>query len=85
MANVFWEKDGYLFTPSLATGCLPGTTRESILEEVECEEVEMAIEELHEADRIFLTSAGLGVVSVAEAGGRELDTSEHPLSGLLPF
>lgn len=85
MANVFWEKGGKLFTPSLATGCLPGTTREYILESIGCEEVAVGIEELNEADRIFLTSAGIGVVKVAEAGGRELDTSDHPLSNLLPF
>ncbi|MGD9629434.1 MAG: aminotransferase class IV [Pyrinomonadaceae bacterium] len=85
MANVFWEKGGKLFTPSLATGCLPGTTREYILENIECEEVAVGIEELTEAARIFLTSAGIGVVKVAEAGGRDLDTSDHPISGLLPF
>jgi branched-chain amino acid aminotransferase len=85
MANVFWETDGDLYTPSLKTGCLPGTTREYVLENLECDEVEVGIEELKEADRIFLTSAGIGVVSVAEAGGRELDTSDHPISSLLPF
>lgn len=85
VANVFWETDGDLYTPSLKTGCLPGTTRDYILENIVCEEVEVGIEELHDADRIFLTSAGIGVVSVAEAGGRELDTSDHTLTSLLPF
>jgi len=85
MANVFWETDGDLYTPSLKTGCLPGTTREYILENIGCPEVEVGIEELHDADRIFLTSAGIGVVCVAEAGGRQLDTSDHPLLSLLPF
>ena len=85
MANVLWETDGELFTPSLKTGCLPGTTREYILENIECEEVEAGIEKLHDADRIFLTSAGIGVVCVVEAGGRDLDTSEHPLTSLVPF
>lgn len=85
MANVFWESEGKFCTPSLATGCLPGTTRECILEKVECEEVEKGIEELERADQIFLTSAGLGVAAVAEFNGRPLDTSDHPLSSLLPF
>lgn len=85
MANVFWETNKRLFTPSLKTGCLPGTTREYILENIECGEVETGIAELIEADRIFLTSAGLGVVTVAELDGRRLDTSGHPISRLLPF
>lgn len=85
MANVFWETNKRLFTPSLKTGCLPGTTREYILENIECGEVETGIAELIEADRIFLTSAGLGVVAVAELDGRRLDTSGHPISRLLPF
>jgi len=85
MANVFCEKDGNLYTPSLKTGCLAGTTREFALENLACEEVETGIEALESADRIFLTSAGIGVLSVAEFQGRLLDTSGHPLLQLLPF
>lgn len=84
IANIYWERDGKLLTPSLKTGCLPGTTREYLLENVRCEEVEAEIEELEKADRIFLTSAGIGVVSVAEFGGRQLNTSEHQLLKLIP-
>lgn len=86
MANVFWESAGRLFTPSLRTGCLPGTTREFVLENLDCDEVESGIEELGLAHRIFLTSAGVGVVAAAEFEGRPLATSsEHPLSSVLPF
>ena len=85
MANVFWERDGELFTPSLRTRCLPGTTREYVLENVDCKEVVTGIEELGNADRIFLTSAGLGIANVAEFNGRRLDTSDHAPSGLLPY
>ena len=84
MANVFWEADGRLFTPSLSTGCLPGTTREIVMENFGCEEVEAGIEAIETADRIFLTSAGLGVAPVAEFNGRRLDTSGHPLLEQLP-
>lgn len=85
MANVFWEREGKIYTPSLATGCLPGTTREFILENIECEEVEKGLVELEMADRIFVTSAGLGVVTVAEFNGQPLDTSEHALTAVLPY
>ena len=32
VSNVFWAKDGTLFTPSIDTGCLPGITRDVIIE-----------------------------------------------------
>lgn len=85
MANVFWETDGKLFTTSLTTGCLPGTTREFVLENLDCDEIETGIEDLESADRIFVTSSGLGIVGVADFGGRPLDTSAHPLLRLLRF
>ena len=84
MANVFWENDGRLFTPSLVTGCLAGTTREFVLENLECAEVEAGIDAIEAADRIFLTSAGIGVVAAAEFNGRKLDTSNHPILNLIP-
>ena len=84
MANVFWFVHGKLFTPSLPTGCLAGTTREFVMENLECEEVEASIDELRNADQIFLTSAGLGVVAVAEFEGRKLANGPHPILELMP-
>lgn len=84
MANVFWLKDEMLYTPSLKTGCLPGTTREFVKENLECREVEATIDELSEANSIFLTSAGLGVVQVAEFESRALEKIDHPILHLLP-
>ncbi len=84
MANVFWLKDGRLFTPSRKTGCLAGTTREFVLENVDCDEVQVEIEELRSADEIFLTSAGRGISQVAEFDGRKLKQDVHPITRLLP-
>jgi len=84
MANVFWQTDGRFFTPSLRTGCLAGTTREFVLENLECDEVEAGIEELKCADAIYLTSAGVGVTQVAEFDGRELRREPHAIMKLLP-
>jgi 4-amino-4-deoxychorismate lyase len=61
MANIFWLKDEKLFTPSLKTGCLAGTTREFILENYKCFEVENGLESLENADDIFLTSSGITI------------------------
>ena len=70
MANVFWLKDGKLFTPSLKTGCLAGTMRESLLEKYKVAEVEEKLEILESADAIFLTSSGIGIVQIAEFNNR---------------
>lgn len=85
LANVFWLKGGKLFTPSLKTGCLAGTTREFILESLACEQVEARLEELRQAEAIFLSSAGLGLVKAAGFESGPLLAVEHPLISLLPY
>ena len=62
LANLFWKKGGAIFTPSLETGCLKGTTREFVLENFTVEERKAELIELKKADEFFLTSAGIGVV-----------------------
>lgn len=84
MANVFWEKGGEMFTPALSTGCLAGTTREYVLENIDCREVEAPIEELEQADAIFLTSAGLGIARVVNYEGRRLKDLRHAVEELWP-
>ena len=84
MANVFWLKGGVLYTPSLVTGCLAGTTREFVLENLECRETKGSSDKLNEADAIFLTSVGLGVAQIAELGSRQLKPIDHPILNLLP-
>jgi len=61
MANIFWVKNGEIFTPSLETGCLAGTTREFLMENFPISEANLKFEELAETDEIFLTSAGIGI------------------------
>ncbi len=84
MANVFWLKEGRLFTSAIGTGCLAGTTRGFVLENLECEDVQAEIGELGSADEVFLTSAGIGVVQLAEFEGRRLGGQSHDISRLLP-
>ncbi len=85
MANLFWLKDDVLYTPSLSTGCLAGTTREFVLENLDCNEVEVEIDAIRSADAIFLTSAGLGVAQVAEFESRKLPDIDHPIKTVLPW
>jgi branched-chain amino acid aminotransferase len=83
MANVFWVRNERSFTPSLSTGCLPGTTREFLMEKLDVTEVEAEIDEIKSADAIFLTSAGLGIVQVDEFDGREMGPMDHEITALI--
>jgi len=79
MANIFWLRGNTLYTPSLKTGCLGGTTREFILENIQCRETESTIDQLRLAEAIFLTSAGLGIVRVAELESKTFGRTDHPI------
>lgn len=74
MANIFWCKDGQIFTPSLETGCLAGTMREFLLENFEILEVVEPIESLQNADEIFLTSSGIGIEKVSKFEDKKLES-----------
>ncbi|MCH7225352.1 aminotransferase class IV [Haloferula sp. A504] len=70
-ANVFVIKDGNLVTPPLASGCLPGTTRQRVIEwapglGIECEERPVTMDEARQAEGLFLTSSTRGVVWVRQ-------------------
>ena len=68
-ANVFWVTEGKLYTPSLQTGAMAGTTRAHVIElatEMSIPHIEGVydLSDLAGADEIFLTSAGIGLVHV---------------------
>ena len=69
-ANLFVVLDGTLLTPTLASGCLPGITREVVIElatelGIPCEERHLALAELQQAKEVFLTSSLRGVVPLS--------------------
>ena len=77
-ANLFLVKDGVLFTPSLASGCLPGITREVVIElageeGIPCEVGALTLADLQAADEVFLTSSTIGAVPLSRLGDRVLD------------
>lgn len=77
MANVFLLARGGIVTPSLESGCLPGITREVVLELAEqlgISRSERVIErrDLEQCEGMFLTSAVRGPVRVKRWEQREL-------------
>ncbi len=76
-ANVFIVKDGVIFTPNLESGCLPGVTRELVIYRslkagLEVNESVVSLEELLNADEVFLTNTQIGVQAVLRIGELEL-------------
>lgn len=72
-ANIFWFKEGTLFTPSLETGCLGGITRDTVLRisPFPTRIVREGPSTLADAECVFLTNCRVGiwpVASLAPAG-----------------
>src|SRR5207249_2147893 len=66
IANVFWIKNGTIYTPPLSEGCVAGVTRRYILEKIQSarhkiQEKVCEIIDLENADEIFLTNAIQGI------------------------
>jgi para-aminobenzoate synthetase / 4-amino-4-deoxychorismate lyase len=67
ISNIFVEKNGKLYTPPLDCGLLPGTYRRYILESVEWDvrEQVLTVDDVRNADRIFITNAIQGMLEVS--------------------
>ncbi len=63
-SNLIWLCDGQLFTPSRATGLLPGTVRGVLLGRLPIREGVFPLEHLLDAEAVFLTNSGCGVLPV---------------------
>ena len=75
-SNIFAIIDDQVVTPPLDTGCLPGITREVLLERGVASERELLPGDLIDATDVFITSATSGVVPV-----RRIDELEYPSAG----
>jgi len=83
VSNVFFIRGGILCTPSLETGALPGITRELVLKladlaGVQAEEGFYRIEDLDEADEMFLTNSVQEIVPVSRICRVDGSTRELP-------
>lgn len=72
IANVFWIKDGSLFTPPLTEGCIAGVMRRFITERCAIEVIERPLtsEMLYDAEEVFLTNSIRGIKWVGQSAAR---------------
>lgn len=81
--NLFLVRDGRVLTPSTSTGCLPGITREVVVERFPVvERGDLLPEDLARADEVFVTSSTRGVHPVSAVDGRAL-TAPGPLTSTI--
>jgi branched-subunit amino acid aminotransferase/4-amino-4-deoxychorismate lyase len=84
-ANLFWIRDGFLYTPSVESGCLPGIARELMLgwaheHGIAVKEGLFSPHELAAADEVFVTSATQGPRAVASFALSAEDDQPHNFS-----
>lgn len=82
-ANIFAVRSGQVLTPPLTSGCLPGITREVLLEispscGVAIREAVLRPEDLFSAEEVFLTSTNRDVLSVGEIAGHIIPATRGP-------
>ena len=68
-SNIFWVKNGRIYTPPLGLGILAGTVRTWLLEKLIVEEKLIKQEELLQADEIFLTAGASYLTAISIIGG----------------
>ena len=76
-ANIFAIRGRDVFTPPLTDGCLPGITREVLLNEIRVDGVRiaertLALDDLYSADGAFITSTTRDLLPIFEVAGRSL-------------
>ena len=80
-ANIFWLREGRLFTPALTCGVLDGIVRAAVIEAaarigVEVLEVAAGPGELAGAEAVFLTNSLMGVRAVEDLDGEAYTASD---------
>ncbi len=86
-ANVFIAESGRVWTPPLASGCLPGVTRELLLDTVRVDaipigEKPLKLEEFYAADEVFITSTTRNLLPVVSIGNRSVGRSSEVRNAL---
>ena len=63
-SNLFWVKNGELYTPDISCGILPGIMRSYVIDHYLVKQVKAEYEELLDADEVFLTNSIMEVMGV---------------------
>jgi branched-chain amino acid aminotransferase len=76
IANIFWIKDGIIYTPPLADGCVAGVMRRYIKQQIGAKEKSLTVNELTTATEVFLTNAIKGIRWVKSFGDATFNNAQ---------
>jgi branched-chain amino acid aminotransferase len=81
-ANIFASTGGQVWTPPVSSGCLPGITREVLLEEIRVpgiriDEKNLTTAELESADEVFITSTTRNLLPVHQIEGKKIGRTDR--------
>jgi branched-chain amino acid aminotransferase len=87
-ANIFAAKGDEVWTPPLSSGCLPGITREVVMQEtgasgIRVVEKPLTPAELEASDEIFITSTTRNLLPVAQIEDRKMGRADGARQALL--
>lgn len=78
--NMFWARDGRLFTPPVKAGLLPGVMRSYVMSHCAVEECMASRGELFAADEVFVTNSLLGIMPASSLEGHAYDAANRRFS-----
>ena len=86
-ANIFMSRGSEVWTPPLSSGCLPGVTRDLLLTDVHTPgfkvvERGFTLDDLYQADEVFITSSTRDLLAVAEIEGRAVQHTGGAMEAL---
>lgn len=81
-ANIFACFGDTAVTPPLSSGCLPGITRQILVEKIKISDIQVterpiSLDELERADGIFITSSTRDLLPVSEVEGLSVQTGDR--------
>lgn len=87
VSNIFWLKEGILFTPSLECGLLPGVIRGVMIETakelgIEVRQGKFDVRRLMSSQGMFLTNSLTGIVSISQINEFKLPSDSREIMRL---
>lgn len=71
-SNIFAVKNNVIFTPKISSGVLPGVVRNHLIKNYDVIEKEVTLDDIMNADEIFITNSLLGIMGVSKFENRIL-------------
>jgi len=74
--NIFFVKDGCIYTPALSCGLLPGILRGYLMERYELVESSIRVEDVQSFDECFVTNSLMGIMPVCSLGEMQFSSRD---------